>query len=55
MGYVATGALTRIEVRAKLPDGRGTWPAFWMLGDDFPDVGWPTSGFPFAISLARAR
>jgi beta-glucanase (GH16 family) len=34
----------RIEVRAKLPDGRGTWPAFWMLGDDFPDVGWPRSG-----------
>ena len=34
----------RIEVRAKLPDGAGTWPAFWMLGSDLPDVGWPKSG-----------
>ena len=24
----------RIEVKAKLPKGRGTWPAIWMLGTD---------------------
>lgn len=34
----------RIEVRAKLPSGGGTWPAIWMLGANFPDVGWPDTG-----------
>lgn len=34
----------RIEVRAKLPQGDGTWPAIWMLGSNFSDVGWPETG-----------
>ncbi len=34
----------RIEVRAKLPSGRGTWPAIWTLGQDFSEVGWPACG-----------
>ena len=34
----------RIEVRAKLPSGRGTWPAIWMLGTNSPQVGWPACG-----------
>lgn len=34
----------RIEARMQLPSGRGLWPAFWMLGEDFPDVGWPRTG-----------
>jgi beta-glucanase (GH16 family) len=34
----------RIEVRAKLPSGRGTWPAIWMLGTNGREVGWPTCG-----------
>ena len=34
----------RMEVRAKIPTGRGTWPAVWTLGDDFPKVGWPQCG-----------
>jgi beta-glucanase (GH16 family) len=34
----------RIEVRAKLPTGRGTWPAIWMLGTNIRDVGWPRCG-----------
>lgn len=34
----------RVEARMKLPTGRGFWPAFWMLGANFDDVGWPTCG-----------
>ncbi len=34
----------RVEGRMKLPRGRGLWPAFWMLGTDFPTVGWPQTG-----------
>jgi beta-glucanase (GH16 family) len=34
----------RIEVRAKVPRGRGTWPAIWMLGTNIREVGWPACG-----------
>lgn len=34
----------RVEARIRLPYGQGIWPAFWMLGANFPDVGWPASG-----------
>lgn len=33
-----------IEVRAKLPIGRGLWPAFWMLGANIDQVNWPDCG-----------
>jgi beta-glucanase (GH16 family) len=34
----------RIEVRAKVPAGRGTWPAIWTLGTNLRQVGWPACG-----------
>jgi beta-glucanase (GH16 family) len=34
----------RIEVKAKLPGGRGMWPAIWMLPTDWEYGGWPSSG-----------
>ena len=34
----------RFEVSAKLPTGRGTWPAIWMLPTDFAYGNWPKSG-----------
>jgi beta-glucanase (GH16 family) len=34
----------KVEIRAKLPGGGGTWPALWMLGDNISSVGWPFCG-----------
>ena len=34
----------RFEARIKLPKGRGTWPAFWMLPTDSEYGVWPRSG-----------
>ena len=34
----------RVEARIRLPRGQGVWPAFWMMGGDFKDVGWPDCG-----------
>ena len=33
-----------VEVRAKLPQGKGIWPAIWMLGNDIDQKGWPLCG-----------
>lgn len=34
----------RIDVRAILPKGKGIWPAIWMLGANYPEMGWPACG-----------
>ncbi len=34
----------RIEMRAKLPKGQGVWPAFWTIGTDKNQKGWPGVG-----------
>ena len=33
-----------IEARIQMPAGTGTWPAFWMLGQNIDAVSWPNSG-----------
>lgn len=52
MNYTSARMLTKnkgdwqygkIEVRAKIPRGRGTWPAIWMLGSTTP-LKWPDDG-----------
>jgi len=39
-----TFAHGRVDIRAKLPEGQGIWPALWMLGNNFSTVGWPACG-----------
>ena len=34
----------RFEARIRIPAGQGMWPAFWMLGNNIDQVGWPTCG-----------
>lgn len=34
----------RVDVRAKLPTGGGTWPAIWLLGEDYGTNTWPACG-----------
>jgi beta-glucanase (GH16 family) len=37
-------AYGRFEARIKIPRGQGIWPAFWMLGNDITQNGWPKCG-----------
>ncbi len=34
----------KVEFRAKMPSGGGTWPALWMLGDNIDTASWPACG-----------
>jgi len=34
----------RVDIRAAMPEGRGLWPALWMLGQNFQTTGWPMCG-----------
>jgi beta-glucanase (GH16 family) len=42
--YKADFTYGRFEVRAKLPSGQGSWPAFWMLPTNEEYGTWPRSG-----------
>ncbi len=37
-------AFGRVDIRAKLPFGKGIWPALWMLGANINQVKWPACG-----------
>ena len=39
-----TARYGRVEARIRVPAERGTWTAFWMLGHDIDEVGWPACG-----------
>jgi beta-glucanase (GH16 family) len=43
-GLADWGPGHRVEVRAKLPNGKGAWPAIWMLPTHDVYGGWPDSG-----------
>ncbi|WP_088884989.1 glycoside hydrolase family 16 protein [Thermococcus gorgonarius] len=43
-GKVEFSPPVRVEARMKLPKGKGLWPAFWMLGSNIREVGWPQCG-----------
>ena len=34
----------RVDIRARLPQGQGIWPALWMLGSNIGTVSWPACG-----------
>ena len=34
----------RLEARVRVPRGAGLWPAFWALGADIGEAGWPACG-----------
>lgn len=45
----------RIDVRAKVPKGKGIWPAIWMLGADIDQNNWPKCGEIDIMELRGSR
>jgi beta-glucanase (GH16 family) len=39
-----TARYARVEASIRVPAGRGLWAAFWMLGEDIDEAGWPACG-----------
>ncbi|GAB3292474.1 hypothetical protein GCM10027511_05610 [Hymenobacter humi] len=63
-GYTSARLLTkgkqtfqfgRIDVRAKIPKGKGVWPAIWMLGADIDQNNWPKCGEIDIMELRGSR
>jgi|TARA_B110000438_G_scaffold28543_1_gene27590 beta-glucanase (GH16 family) len=34
----------RVDIKAKIPGKKGTWPALWLLGSNFKSITWPACG-----------
>lgn len=34
----------RVDIKAKMPEGQGIWPAIWMLGSNIDEIDWPGCG-----------
>lgn len=46
----------KIESRIKMPaTANGLWPAFWLLGNDYEDVGWPRCGEVDIVEMGNAQ
>lgn len=46
----------KIEARIKLPKtANGLWPAFWMLGSDYPKAVWPKCGEIDILEMGNAN
>ncbi|MBC8081991.1 MAG: glycoside hydrolase family 16 protein [Hymenobacter sp.] len=45
----------RLDVRAKVPKGKGVWPAIWMLGADIDQNNWPMCGEIDIMELRGSR
>ena len=44
-----------LEARVKIPSSPSTWPAFWMLGANYPEVPWPICGEIDIMETASTR
>jgi len=45
----------RLDIRAKIPKGKGVWPAIWMLGADIDQNNWPKCGEIDIMELRGSR
>src|SRR5690606_33820583 len=46
----------KVEASIKLPKtANGLWPAFWMMGNDYPTVGWPACGEIDILEMGHSK
>ena len=45
----------RVDIKAKIPGKKGTWPALWLLGSNFNSVTWPACGEIDILEAAQSN